>query len=126
MSGFGVGAGHDGGALARRVFLGFGCAYFMSYAFRVVNSIVGPDLARELHFSGGDLGLLTSVYLLSFGLMQLPLGLWLDRYPAAAVNSVLLISAGAVVASRLEHAATSGEILITGDSPDRTALRSAP
>ena len=89
------GAGNDGGALARRVFLGFGCAYFMSYAFRVVNSIVGPDLARELHFSGGDLGLLTSVYLLSFGLMQLPLGLWLDRYPAAAVNSVLLISAGA-------------------------------
>ncbi len=84
----------DNSGLAWRVFLGFGCAYFMSYAFRVVNSIVGADLARELHFSGGDLGLLTSVYLLSFGLMQLPLGVWLDRYPAAAVNSVLLLAAG--------------------------------
>ena len=77
-----------------RIFIGFGCAYFMSYAFRVVNSIVGADLARELGFSGGELGLLTSVYLLSFGLMQLPLGVWLDRYPAAAVNCVLLLAAG--------------------------------
>ncbi|MEP7085349.1 MAG: MFS transporter, partial [Betaproteobacteria bacterium] len=87
-------AAAERGALVWRVFIGFGCAYFMSYAFRVVNSIVGADLARELGFSGGDLGLLTSVYLLSFGLMQLPLGVWLDRYPAAAVNCVLLMAAG--------------------------------
>lgn len=59
----------DDKGLAWRLYLGFGCAYFMSYAFRVVNSIIGPDLALELHFTDGDLGLLTSTYLLSFGLL---------------------------------------------------------
>jgi hypothetical protein len=62
----------------------------MSFAFRVVTSIIGPDLALELHFSGGDLGHLTSTCLLSFGLMQLPRGAWLDRFPAAVLNSLLL------------------------------------
>ena len=45
----------DGNELAWLLLLGFGCAYFMSFGFRVVNSIIGPDLARELDFSGGSL-----------------------------------------------------------------------
>ena len=37
----------DGNELAWLLLLGFGCAYFMSFGFRVVNSIIGPDLARR-------------------------------------------------------------------------------
>ena len=76
-----------------RLLLPFAAAYFLSYFYRSANAVIGPELARELGLSAGDLGLLTSTYLLAFCLAQLPLGMLLDRFGARRVESALLVIA---------------------------------
>lgn len=71
----------------------FGLAYLLSYALRNVQAAISPFLIEDLGLSPADLGLLTSAYLLSFALMQLPLGILLDRYGARRVESLLLLVA---------------------------------
>lgn len=80
---------------AARVFLPFAFGYFLSYLFRVVNAVIGPDLVSELDLSAADLGLLTSAYFLAFALFQVPLGILLDRYgPRRTEAALLIIAAG--------------------------------
>jgi predicted MFS family arabinose efflux permease len=84
--------------LRRNIFLAlfpFCCGYFFSYLLRAVNAVVAPDLVAEFGLSPGALGLLTSAYLLSFSLFQLPLGICLDRYGARLVQTALLSIAAA-------------------------------
>ncbi len=81
--------------LLLKVFLPFAGGYFLSYLYRSVNAIIAPDLVREFSLGPGDLGLLTSAYLLAFALFQLPLGILLDRYGPRRVNAALLMLAGA-------------------------------
>jgi predicted MFS family arabinose efflux permease len=76
-----------------RVFLPFAAGYYFSYFLRNVNAVIAPELTRELGVSVADLGLLTSAYLLTFGAVQLPLGLALDRWGSRRVESVLLVIA---------------------------------
>ncbi len=94
-----------------RVFLPFALGYFISYFFRNVNAIIEADLVRDLGFSAASLGLLTSVYFISFASFQLPLGLLLDRFGPRRTESVLLIFAalGALIFSIAES--LSGLIL---------------
>jgi len=94
-----------------RVFLPFALGYFISYFFRNVNAIIEADLVRDLGFSAASLGLLTSVYFISFASFQLPLGLLLDRFGPRRTESVLLIFAalGALIFSMVES--LSGLIL---------------
>lgn len=73
-----------------RVFAPFACAYFLSYFYRVANAVLSPDLVRDLRLDAGALGLLTSAYFLSFALLQLPVGLLLDRFGPRRVNASLL------------------------------------
>lgn len=82
-----------------RLLLPFAAAYFLSYFFRSANAVIGPELARELGLSAGDLGLLTSTYLLAFCLAQLPLGMLLDRFGARRVEAALLLFAAAGAAA---------------------------
>ena len=72
----------------------FAAGYFLSYTFRMVNAVLAPDLTRELGLHPSSLGLLTSTYLLAFGLMQIPAGLLLDRYGPRRVEPSLLVVAG--------------------------------
>ena len=87
-----------------RVFLPFALGYFISYFFRNVNAIIEADLVGDLGFSAASLGLLTSVYFISFASFQLPLGLLLDRFGPRRTESVLLIFAalGALIFSMAE------------------------
>jgi predicted MFS family arabinose efflux permease len=77
-----------------RVFLPFASGYYLSYLLRNANAVIAPELTRELGVSAGDLGLLTSAYLLAFGAFQLPLGILLDRYGPRRVEAGLLLVAG--------------------------------
>ncbi len=90
-----------------RVFLPFAFGYFISYFFRNVNAIIEQDLVRELGISAASLGLLTSVYFISFAAFQLPLGLLLDRFGPRRTESALLLFAalGAFVFSRADSLA---------------------
>lgn len=79
--------------LIAMVWLPFACAYFFSLFFRFINAIISPDLARDLGLNPSELGLITSAYLLSFALFQIPLGLLLDRFGPRRVNAALLLVA---------------------------------
>lgn len=80
-----------GGHAWRRIFLPFALGYYLSYLLRTVNAVIAPDLARELELSAADLGLLTSAYLAAFALVQLPLGMALDRFGPRRVEAALLL-----------------------------------
>ncbi len=73
----------------------YAAGYFLSYGLRSVNAVIAPDLMRELSITAAELGLLTSAYLLAFGLFQLPLGLLLDRFGPRRVEAALLLVAAA-------------------------------
>ena len=75
------------------VWLPFACGYFLSYLFRTINAMISPDLVRDLGVNPSELGLLTSAYLISFALFQLPLGVLLDRFGPRRVNAALLLCA---------------------------------
>ncbi len=77
--------------LWRRIFAPFAVGYFLSYLLRNVNAVISPELTANLGLSAADLGLLTSAYLLTFALFQLPLGLLLDRYGPRRVEAALLL-----------------------------------
>lgn len=87
------------GVLAARVFACFAFGYLLSYALRAINAVIAPSLMAELGLSNADLGLLSSAYFVSFGCMQLPLGIWLDKYGSRRTEAALLLCAalGAVV-----------------------------
>jgi len=79
---------------AMLVFLPFAAGYFLSYVFRTVNAVISPDLVSEFGLSAASLGLLTSAYFLAFAIMQIPVGLMLDRLGPRRTNACLLLCAG--------------------------------
>lgn len=83
------------GAQAIRVFLCFASAYLLSYAFRSVNAVIAPALMEDVNLSNADLGLLSAAYFLSFAGLQLPLGIWLDKYGPRRTEAALLLFAAA-------------------------------
>ena len=72
------------------IYSAFAAAYLLSYLFRSINAVISPELTRELALDAGALGFLTSAYFLAFGLMQIPVGMLLDRFGPRRVEPVLL------------------------------------
>ena len=81
--------------LALRVATPFLAGYFVSYVYRMVNAVLAPTLAAEFGLSAGGLGLLSSMYFLSFAVCQLPVGVAMDRFGPRRVNAILLLVAAA-------------------------------
>ncbi|HEV2432387.1 MAG TPA: MFS transporter [Burkholderiales bacterium] len=82
-------------SLLVRVALPFIAGYFVSYVYRMVNAVLAPTLVAEFGLTAGSLGLLSSMYFLSFALCQLPVGVAMDRYGPRRVNAALLLVAAA-------------------------------
>jgi len=78
------------GALAVRIFACFAAGFFMSYGLRAINAVLAPELVAAADLSHAQLGSLSSAYFLAFAAMQLPLGVWLDRYGPRRVDAVLM------------------------------------
>ena len=85
----------EGRGLLLAVLGPFACGYFLSYLLRNVNAVISPDLVRIFHLDASDLGLLTSVYFLTFALFQPLLGVLLDRFGPRRVEGTLLLVAAA-------------------------------
>ncbi|MCU0559994.1 MAG: MFS transporter [Desulfobacterales bacterium] len=87
-----------------RVFFPFALGYFLSLLFRVVNSVIAPDLVSGLGLGPSELGLLTATYFVTFAAFQLPLGVLLDRFGPRMVQACLLLfaAAGALVFSQAQ------------------------
>ena len=99
----------EGRGLLLAVIGPFACGYFLSYLLRNVNAVISPDLVRIFHLDASDLGLLTSVYFLSFALFQPLLGVLLDRFgPRRVEGSLLLVAA----AGSLMFAWSNGAFLL--------------
>lgn len=83
------------------IFLPLAGGYFLSFLYRSINAMIAPHLVAEFGLSPSQLGFVTAIYFLSFGLFQLPLGVLLDRFGPAKVQSTLLAvaAAGAVLFS---------------------------
>lgn len=80
-------------AMVLRVFLPFAAGFFLSYLYRTINAVLSPYLVAELQLNATDLGLLTSIYFLTFAASQLPLGILLDRFKPRWVEAILLLFA---------------------------------
>lgn len=76
-----------------RVFVPFVFGFYLSYLYRVINALIAPDILSELHLGASGLGLLTSVYFLTFGVCQLPVGALLDRFGPRRVQAALMLVA---------------------------------
>ena len=61
----------------------------------MVNAVLAPTLVAEFGLSASGLGLLSSVYFLSFAVCQLPVGVAMDRFGPRRVNAALLLVAAA-------------------------------
>ena len=73
------------------VFVPFAAGFFLSFMFRNANAVISKDLATEFSLSSSELGLLTSAYFLAFAAMQIPVGIFLDRYGPRRVTATLLL-----------------------------------
>ena len=93
----GIGAGTappmSGGAVFVLVFLPFALGHYLSSLMRTVNATLAPQLVTSLALTPGELGLLTSAFFFAFALVQLPVGIALDRWGPAKVQLPMLIVA---------------------------------
>ena len=64
--------------------------YLMSYGLRAINATIAPELVAEFDLSNAALGSLTSAYFVGFSLMQIPVGIWLDRFGPRRVDATLI------------------------------------
>ncbi|WOH63678.1 MFS transporter [Bradyrhizobium sp. BWA-3-5] len=81
--------------LILRAFLPFVAAYYLSFLFRNINATIAGPLSYEFGLGADDLGLLTSIYFLTFAAAQIPVGILLDRYGPRQIQSVMLLALAA-------------------------------
>lgn len=90
--------------------------FIFSMFYRVSNAVIAPDLVREFQLSAENLGMLGGAFFYSFALMQIPMGVMLDRIGPRVVMTVfgLLGATGAFVFAESQTfvAAVIGRILI--------------
>src|SRR5712671_5928989 len=65
----------------------------LSQFFRSSNGVIAPDLMADLRLSAEDIGVLSSSFFFIFALLQVPLGILLDRFGARHVLSALILFA---------------------------------
>ena len=84
--------GNPRGAVQSAVIL---CPFLLypaiDFVFRIGNGILAPILSLEFSLGPAELGLVGSVFFITFGLTQLPLGVALDRWGPRRVVATLLV-----------------------------------
>ena len=102
---------HSKWRLILSVFLPFAAGYYLAYLFRTINGAISPALASDFGLDAAELDLLASVYFLVFGVVQIPMGAFLDRFGPRRVQGVLLVIA-AGGATLFGNASSFPELLI--------------
>ena len=90
------------------IFLPFVFGYGLSYFYRTVTAVIAPALTSAFALTPGQLGLLESAFFLTLGALQIPVGIWLDRFGPRKVQLVLLTIAtiGTALFAAAEHFTT--------------------
>ena len=95
---------------AYRCFAVLAIAYIVSQFFRVSNAVIAPELMSTLALSPESMGAITGIFFLSFGIMQIPTGILLDRFgPRFTLSGLLVIAVGG---SALFSASSSADGLL--------------
>jgi MFS family permease len=77
------------------VLLPFAAGFYLSYLLRTINALISTELTSDLALNPAALGLVTSVYFLTMAALQVPVGVWLDRYGPRRVQSAFMLVAAA-------------------------------
>lgn len=85
-------------AIAVAIFVTLGLLYIVSQFLRNSVAVIAPNLTAEMGLTPIQIGLLSSVYFFFFAVLQLPLGVALDRYgpKLCMVVSAVVTGIGAV------------------------------
>ena len=67
--------------------------YVASQFYRSANAVIAPELMAELSISPESMGAITGTFFLTFALMQVPVGVLLDRFGPRVVMPALLMLA---------------------------------
>jgi MFS family permease len=62
------------------ILLPFYLTPILSFLYRMLNALIAPQLVVEFGLSPAELGFITGAFFFGFGVMQLPMGVLLDRY----------------------------------------------
>jgi MFS family permease len=83
----------------------------LSQFYRVANSVIAPELMRDLGLTAPELGLAGGAFFVLLLAAQIPVGIWFDRYGARLTLSILTIFAivGAVLMAR---AGTAADLIV--------------
>ncbi|MCW5589189.1 MAG: MFS transporter [Legionellales bacterium] len=90
--------------------------YFYECLLQVSPSVMGQNLMRDFHIHAEGLGYLASIYFYAYALMQIPVGMLLDRFGPRRLLGVaaLLCGLGCLIFSLASHIASAacGRLLI--------------
>jgi len=75
------------------IFCVFAFGFFISNLLRSITATLTPVLTTEFDLSAGNLGLLAGGYFIGFAVMQIPVGLLLDRHGPKKIISFFLVIA---------------------------------
>jgi predicted MFS family arabinose efflux permease len=97
-------------------------AYILSQFFRTSLAVIAPELSRDLDLTTQDLGFLSSVWFIAFAVMQIPVGIALDKYGIRKLVApmVLVAALGALllaVAPNLEVGILAQVVIGIGCAP---------
>jgi len=70
-----------------------GMAYMLSQFLRSSPAVLAPELIRDLSLDPVDIGTISGTFFLVFAAIQLPVGVFLDRYGPRRVMSILVLFA---------------------------------
>ena len=93
------------------VFLPFALGHYLSTLLRNVNAVLAPDLMGALALTPGELGLLTSAFFFAFALVQLPVGIALDRWGPRRVQLAMML-VGAIGTLLFARGTGFGQLLV--------------
>lgn len=65
--------------------------YAYQYVLRVMPSIFLQDITDRFHMDAAQFGQFSGIYYISYSLMHIPMGIWLDRYGARKVMSLSIL-----------------------------------
>ncbi len=90
----------------------------MSMFYRSTNAVIADDLAFDLSATPGELSLITGAFFAAFALMQIPVGMLLDRFGPRRVIALMMLLpvGGAILFASAESVAvaTAGQAVIGG------------
>lgn len=96
----------------RAVFFAAATGYILSQFYRSFLTVVVDDLTRDLGIGPKEFGSLGAAWFFAFAVMQIPVGIWLDRYGPRRTTAWMMVAA--VLGALLFAQATSFPVAATG------------